>query len=102
MVMDSKHALGIRTEEGLEILVHMGIDTVELNGEGFDVKVSQGDKIAVGDPIADMDIDFIQKKGKATDIVVVVTNTGDVVDKVMIEGGQDANLGDKIGDIAVK
>lgn len=49
MVSPTKHAIGLRTESGLEILVHMGINTVELNGEPFDIKVAVGDKIKHGD-----------------------------------------------------
>lgn len=73
-VFPSKHAIGIKTDNGIEVLVHMGIDTVNLNGQGFNVSVKEGDKVDQGTQIAQMDLDYIQNQGKETTIVVVVTN----------------------------
>lgn len=77
-VFPTKHAIGITTDNGLEILVHMGIDTVQLKGEPFDAKVSDGQKIKHGDSLATMDLDSVIKAGKKTDVMVIVTNMPEV------------------------
>lgn len=73
-VFPTGHALGIRSDSGLEILVHIGIDTVELKGEGFDIKVQKGQKVAVGDTLVIADIDLIKSKGKSTITPIIFTN----------------------------
>ena len=74
-VADTLHAYCITTNDGLEILVHIGIDTVELKGEFFTPLVKKGDKITRGDALAHADLDGIKSKGYNTATVVVVTNT---------------------------
>lgn len=73
-VFPTKHAIGLETEDGLEVLIHMGLDTVNLKGEGFDVLVNNGDKISLGQKIAVIDIDSI--KGKVPSLVtpIIFTN----------------------------
>jgi len=73
-IFPTKHALGIKTDNGLEVLVHMGIDTVQLKGEPFDIKVTDGQKIKHGDQLAQVDLDKIKQAGKKTDMMVIVTN----------------------------
>lgn len=73
-IFPSKHAIGIKTDSGVEVLVHMGIDTVSLNGQGFDVLVKVGDKVTSQTQIAKMDLSFIRAQGKETMIIVIVTN----------------------------
>lgn len=73
-VFHTKHAIGIESK-GLELLIHVGMDTVELKGEGFNVFVNEGDIVNVGDKLVEFDIDFIKEKGYKTDTAVVVTNT---------------------------
>ncbi|EJT4733815.1 PTS sugar transporter subunit IIA [Listeria monocytogenes] len=72
---ETKHAFGIRTDMGQEILVHIGLETVSLNGEGFNVLVSVGDKVRVGDPIVEADFDFIEKNAASTVVPMVITNS---------------------------
>ena len=69
------HAIGIKGDNGAEILIHVGMDTVTLNGEGFDVKVKQGDHVKKGQVLVNFDIDFIKSKNLSTITPVVVTNT---------------------------
>ncbi|MBH8585944.1 MULTISPECIES: PTS glucose transporter subunit IIA [unclassified Thermoactinomyces] len=64
-VFPTKHAIGLKTADGLEILVHIGIDTVELNGEGFETFVSEGDSVKVGQKLLKVDVDFLKGKGKS-------------------------------------
>ena len=63
-IFSTNHAFSIQTSSGLEVLVHIGLDTVNLNGEGFKRLATEGDKVSVGDPIISVDIEFIKSKGK--------------------------------------
>ncbi|WP_353949143.1 PTS glucose transporter subunit IIA [Sporolactobacillus sp. Y61] len=73
----TKHAFGIRSKLGEEILVHIGLDTVELKGEGFENLVKTGDKVRVGQPVMKVDFDFINKQGKGIVVPIVITNTAE-------------------------
>lgn len=73
----TKHAFGIRTKMGQEILVHIGLDTVELKGSGFEQLAKIGDSVTAGQPIMKVDFDFISKKGKGTIVPVVITNSAE-------------------------
>lgn len=77
-VQDSLHAYGIETPDGLQILVHIGINTVSLNGEGFKAKVKVGDKVKAGETLAIADLDFIKSKGCETYTVVLITNIDEI------------------------
>ncbi|GGP09987.1 sucrose-specific PTS transporter subunit IIBC [Oceanobacillus neutriphilus] len=74
---DSKHAYGIRTDQGAEILIHIGIDTVNLNGEGFSSEVSQEQLVKKGDILGTFNMDEIKKAGYDPTVMVIITNTGD-------------------------
>ena len=71
------HAYGLKTANGAEILIHVGIDTVTMNGEGFEQKVSQGDKVKVGDVLGIFEIEKIAAAGLDDTTMVIVTNTAD-------------------------
>ena len=73
-IFPTKHALGIKTKNGLEVLVHMGIDTVQLKGEPFDLKVKQGQAVQHGEQLAQVDLEKIKQAGKKTDMMVIITN----------------------------
>ncbi|KRK79749.1 N-acetylglucosamine-specific PTS transporter subunit IIBC [Companilactobacillus nodensis] len=73
-VFPTKHAIGITTPNGLEVLVHMGIDTVQLKGEPFNVLVTEGQKVVHGDALADMNLAKVEEAGKKTDVMVIITN----------------------------
>ena len=77
MVADSKHAVGITTKEGLEVLVHMGIDTVGLNGEPFDLAIQDGQEVKAGQALATMSLENIKLAGLETTIMVIITNSSD-------------------------
>lgn len=74
-VQPSNHAVTIRSEEGLEILMHIGLDTVRLVGKGFTAKVKEGATVAVGDPLIEIDLDEVARKAKSLLTQVVITNT---------------------------
>ncbi len=75
VTMDSGHAYGIRTADGVEVLVHVGIDTVNLKGEGFTPKVHQGESVTAGDVLAEVDLDAVKAAGYSTTTVVLITNS---------------------------
>ena len=77
----TKHAIGILSDEGVEILMHIGMDTVNLEGKGFEGYVSQGDQLKVGDKLISFDIDMIKKAGYVTETPVIITNS----DKYQVE-----------------
>ncbi len=76
-VADSKHAIGITGAEDMELLIHVGIDTVEMNGDGFTALVSEGDQVKKGDKIMEFDIAKIKEAGKPDTVVVLLTNSDD-------------------------
>ncbi|WP_010098156.1 PTS system trehalose-specific EIIBC component [Ornithinibacillus scapharcae] len=73
-VFPTKHAIGLKGESGIEVLIHIGLETVSLNGEGFETYVSAGDKIKAGDKLVTFDVDFIRKNAKSIVTPIVITN----------------------------
>ncbi|MDT2768016.1 PTS glucose transporter subunit IIA [Globicatella sulfidifaciens] len=102
MIMDSKHAVGLKTADGLELLIHMGIETVQLNGGGFELFVQEGDQLKAGDAAAQMDLDYILNEGKQTDVIVALTNTPDMVNRTIIEDEKSVEAGSSIGQVDIK
>lgn len=74
MVFDTKHALALSTDTGLEVLIHVGIDTVSLEGKPFDIKVKAGDTVKVGDLLGEVDLEQIKKAGLKTVTPVIISN----------------------------
>lgn len=101
LVARTKHAVGIKTESGLQYLVHLGIDTVELEGRPFTVDVVKGDEITVGQKIATMDTKVIEDEGKSTATVVIITNSKKKLDDVDVTFG-DAEAGDTVATAHLK
>ncbi|MBP3880240.1 MAG: PTS glucose transporter subunit IIA [Lachnospiraceae bacterium] len=79
-VAESKHAIGISTDSGLELLIHVGVDTVKMNGDGFKPAVAEGDTVKKGDLLLNFDIDKIKKAGFADTVVFLLTNSDDFND----------------------
>ncbi len=73
-IFDTLHAYGIRADDGAEILIHIGINTVELQGKGFKTFVKTGQKVKAGEKIAEVNIDLIKSNGYSTQTPVVITN----------------------------
>lgn len=82
------HALGLETDDGVEILIHVGLDTVQLEGEGFEAMVKQGDRVQKGQLLVKFDMEFIESKGFCLETPVIVANTDDFLDVVEIAGEQ--------------
>ena len=83
-VFPTKHALGLVTDNGLEVLVHIGLDTVSLEGKPFGVKVTEGQTVAAGDLLVEADLDAIREAGRETSTIVVFTNA-DAIKSVKVE-----------------
>ena len=85
------HAYGLKTDNGAEILIHVGIDTVSLHGEGFEAKVSQGDRVRAGDIIGTFDSEVIAANGLDDTTMVIITNTMDYAEVTPIATGSVTN-----------
>ncbi|MFJ7975398.1 PTS glucose transporter subunit IIA [Peribacillus sp. NPDC096379] len=77
-VFPTKHAVGIKAANGAEILIHIGLETVALNGEGFEAFVSAGDKVKMGDKLISFDQTIIKEKAKSTLIPIIITNSDEM------------------------
>lgn len=77
VLFPTKHAVGIVSEEGVEMLMHIGMDTVSLDGKGFEAHVEQGDKVVVGQQLISFDMDVIKEAGLVTETPVIITNQDD-------------------------
>ena len=100
-IFDTQHAIGLLTNEGLEGLVHMGLDTVELNGLPFTIHVKEGDSVTPKTQLADMDLTAIEQAGKKTDILVVLTNNEKVAALTLDQTGL-VRHSEKIGKAQLK
>lgn len=87
-VMDSGHAYGIKTDDGVELLVHVGLDTVELKGEGFKAVVAAGNRVERGDPLVEVDLDVLRRADKDPTTILVVTNTATLPGVVPVIAGE--------------
>ena len=86
-VADTLHAIGI-SGNGLDILIHVGIDTVKMNGDGFSSKIKEGQKIKKGDLLLTMDLEKIKAMGYPTVVITIVTNTDDFKDVSATASGE--------------
>ncbi len=94
-IFPTLHAMGITSDDGVEMLIHIGMNTVELNGKHFTAKAQQGDKISVGDVLVEFDKDAIAAEGYSIETPVLVTNADDFLDMIT-EEQKTAEYGDKI------
>ena len=101
MVADTKHAIGLQMANDLEILVHMGVDTVDLHGLPFKVLVRPGDKVQGGQTIAHMNIGQIKAAGLDPVVMTVITNSADKLDALTVDQGI-AVKGAVIGQVTAK
>ncbi len=74
-IAKSRHAYTLTTKDGVDILIHVGVDTVSLDGRGFDVMVKTGQEVKAGDMLASVDLDTIKEAGLPTVVIVLITNT---------------------------
>jgi len=94
MISPTLHAIGLKANNGVEILIHIGVDTVKLEGQGFETFVKEGQKVKIGDKLIKFDIEEIKKKVPSTDIMVIFTSgeTCNIIDSdIQVDAGQ-ANI----------
>lgn len=99
-VFPTKHAIGMVTEDGIEVLVHMGLDTVEMTDQAFDVFVKEGDHIEQGTKIAEADWEKVRAAGKGTTVVVVFTNSA-AIDQFKLEKTGATTVNTTVGTITI-
>lgn len=93
-VSDTLHAIGIVGESGIEVLVHVGINTVDMNGDGFGVDVILGEQVRKGQLILTMDLDKIKSAGHADTVITIVTNTTDFSSVEVVAKGDVSQVDD--------
>ena len=96
VLFPTKHAVGIVSEEGVEMLMHIGMDTVSLDGKGFEAHVAQGDKVTVGQKLISFDMDIIKKAGLVTETPVIITNQDDFQADVQGTLPREINRGEEL------
>ncbi len=97
-VAETRHAVGISGPCGMEVLIHVGIDTVAMKGDGFEVFVSEGDKVKAGQKLMAFDISKIKEAGYSTTTAVLLTNSDEYPDFQIVKKGQ-TNIMEKIFEI---
>ncbi|MEG7969564.1 MULTISPECIES: PTS sugar transporter subunit IIA [Bacillus cereus group] len=88
----TKHAIGIKAKNGTEILIHVGLETVKMEGEGFEAHVSEGQVVKAGDKLISFDLELIREKAKSTITPIVITNT-DAAESIKTTVGVTATKG---------
>lgn len=101
LITSTKHAFGILSDNGAELLVHVGLDTVNLNGKGFRVLVNQGDRVRKGMAVIEVDNDFMKKQQIDLTTPLVITNSDDYAVKIMGHYGY-VKVGDPILEVNKK
>ena len=89
-IAETKHAIGFAADNGLEILVHVGLETVSLKGEGFEVLVKEGDRVKIGQPVAKVDLALIRERGLKTITSIVLTGGADDLELHSADGVAEA------------
>ncbi|EGK11069.1 PTS family glucose porter, IIA component [Desmospora sp. 8437] len=97
----TKHAVGIRTVEGLEVLLHIGLETVAMEGEGFTAEVKEGDQVKTGQPLIRFSLETVREQAKSTVTPMVITNM-DRVDRLEAKPVEEAEAGDPILEVTLK
>lgn len=94
LLAETKHAIGLRSKDGTEILIHIGLETVSLKGRGFTVLVKEGDVVSLGQLLIAVDWDFIRANAKSTITPIVITNS--VERQIQYEGSKEGIMGETV------
>lgn len=100
-IAPTKHAVGLKTEDGLEIILHFGIDTVELNGVPFQISINEGDHVEKNTEIGVMNLKEIEASGKDTTVMLAITNTTEIIKEITFKYG-NTTIGDLAASIEIK
>ncbi|WP_052256281.1 PTS glucose transporter subunit IIA [Salinicoccus sp. YB14-2] len=87
-VFPTNHAVGIKTENGIELLIHIGLETVAMDGQGFTGHVSEGDSVEVGDKLVSFDMDLVSKEANSTISPVIITNSDILKSFEIVDAGE--------------
>lgn len=98
MIADTKHAIGLKMANDVEVLIHLGIDTVNLQGKPFNLVAKVGDVLNPGDKIGSMDLKQIDEAKLASEIMVALTNSDEKISKLQLSA-EDFKAGDQIGEM---
>ncbi|MDN6162101.1 MAG: glucose PTS transporter subunit IIA [Atopostipes sp.] len=98
VTMDSNHAVGILSDDGAEILIHVGLDTVEMEGKGFSSHISKGDRVSAGDLLLEADLDTIKENDYDTTTMVIITNSSDY-SEILAKNEKHVNHSDNLLEI---
>ncbi|MCJ1668200.1 PTS glucose transporter subunit IIA [Staphylococcus sp. NRL 19/737] len=100
-VFPTKHAIGLKADNGLELLVHIGLDTVQLDGQGFEILVNSGDTVKIGDPLLKFDLEYIRQNAKDVISPIIITNS-DQTESIHIDDVQAVVKGEtKVIDVTM-
>jgi PTS system glucose-specific IIA component len=94
-IFPTKHAVGIKAANGAEILIHIGLETVSMKGEGFESHVSQGDKVKKGDLLVTFDLNLVREKANSTITPVILTN-GNMIENIEKKGNDIVTAGEDV------
>ncbi|WP_311407324.1 PTS sugar transporter subunit IIA [Liquorilactobacillus uvarum] len=98
MIADTKHAIGLKMANDVEVLIHLGIDTVNMQGKPFDLVVKVGDILKPGDKIGSMDLKQIDEAGLASEVMVALTNSDDKISKLQLST-EKFDAGEEVGEM---
>lgn len=96
MIAETKHALGIKTADGLDVLLHLGVDTVGLNGKPFEVYVKKGQQVKAGQKLMAMDLAAVKAAGLPTTVILVITNSADQAIELQPIAEQQVSVGQSV------
>ncbi len=95
-IPETKHAVGIKDKKGNEVLIHIGLDTVDLAGEGFTAKVKIGDSVSVGQPLIELDLEFLRENAKDLVTPIVITNSVNSGKEIQLTEEKEASAGETV------
>lgn len=95
-VPDTKHAIGLKDKHGNEVLIHIGLETVELKGEGFTMKVQAGDNVSLGQPLMEIDLEYLRNNAKDIITPIVVTNSSNSEHNYQPTDEKEAEAGETV------
>jgi PTS system glucose-specific IIA component len=101
-IFHTAHAIVLQSEDGLELLIHIGLDTVKLNGQGFTPRVKAGDEVKTGDVLIECDLALLEQAGYKTITQVLITNIDKVEQKQFMVGNSVTAGSDKIMELVLK
>ena len=100
-MIDTKHAIGFVTEDDINLLIHVGIDTVKLYGQGFEVLVTDGQKVKKGEPLMKLDLDFLSKNAPSVTSPIIVSDMDEDSMKIHLLKSGEIKAGDPLFEVEI-